>query len=210
MCTETRAQAAAEISDTGASKGTDNTHADTHRHTRRYWDGELSNPPPQSRAPPGALRHRGPLSHVLPAGFKSDPPSHLQRGQGPASLALRPRPARAAACPEGPGLPLAARRVNLRLPAPRPPAPLLPGEPCLRGTLGAEDTAASGAVRCSRTQRPACGGKWMPDLMGAAVAAGRPESAALRRPFPSPGAEAHSAQIFSQGPVLPGMAYRPL
>lgn len=202
MCTETRVRRHGRTSDTGASKGTD-THTqiptDIHAGTGMRGSFLILHKAGLLR---GAPRHRGPLLTKPPAGFKSDPPSRLQRGQG-TRLPCPPPPPRSAPLlrfGRGPGCP--QRRAGSTCACPRPPRPL-----CSRasrasvGTPGAEDTAGPGAVRRSRTQRPACGVR-MPDPMGAR-SGGRPSRPLFLAGLSFPGAEAHSAQT-GQGPVPAG------
>lgn len=91
-------------------------HTDTHRHAHRYWGGAGASNPPQSWGP---LPHRGPLLTHPPAGFQSDPPSRLQRGQGTRLPCPPPPPRSAPLLRSGRGRGRPAQRlpgVNPRLP----------------------------------------------------------------------------------------------
>ena len=109
-------------------------NAQTHTHTQIPTDihagigigRELSNPP-QSRAPPRGPAAQGATSYQASRRRQIRSALSPPAGSGdPPPLPSAPAPLRAAApLREGPGLPPAARRVNLRLPPGRvgPPAP---------------------------------------------------------------------------------------
>lgn len=141
----------------------------------------------------GAPRHRGPLLTKPPAGFKSDPPSRLQRGQG-TRLPCPPPPPRSAPLlrsGRGPGCP--QRSAGSTCACPRAAsAPLLPGEPCLRGDPGSR-----------RHSRPGRGAP-QPDAAACVRSAGaRPDGSQVGR---APESAARSRRPFlsrCRGPLCP-------
>lgn len=177
----------------------------TDRHAGTGVGRELSNPP-QSRAPPRGPAAQGATSYQASRRLQIRSALSPPAGSGdPPPLPSAPAPLRAAApLREGPGLPPAARRVNLCLPPGRfgPPAPGRAVPPW--GPREPKTQACPGAVRSSRTQRPACGVRvpvpmW-PGRTSARV--GRSFSPAFPFPVPRP-----TLPRLARALSLPGMAY---
>lgn len=184
-------------------------NAQTHTHTQIPTDihagigigRELSNPP-QSRAPPRGPAAQGATSYQASRRLQIRSALSPPAGSGdPPPLPSAPAPLRAAApLREGPGLPPAARRVNLRLPPGRV-GPLLPGEPCLRGDPGSRRHSQPGSG-APQPDAAACVRSAGARPVGARPG-GRPSRPLILGGLSFPGAEAHSAQT-GQGPVPAG------
>lgn len=206
MCTETRVRRHGRTSDTGASKGTDtHTQIPTDIHAGTGMGGELSNPP-QSRAPPRGPAAQGATSYQASRRLQIRSALSPPAGSGdPPPLPSSPAPLRAAApLREGPGLPPAERRVNLRLPPGRlsPPAPgraVPPWGPREPKTQPARARCAA-AGRSGLRAECGCQTRWEPGRAGARVC--RSFSPAFPFPVPRP-----TLPRLARALSLPGMAY---